>query len=105
MGHELIPWTISFLSLLLCVMTYIRNGQKDAQENIKEDDLKINSIRESLVKVNTKLDQVNLTTTETRTDIKALNKDIKEIDKRIVSLEGDMRVAFDQIDELKGKVG
>lgn len=105
MGHELIPWSISLLSLLLCVMTYIRNGQKDEKENIKEDDLKINGIRESLVKVNTKLDQVNLTTSETRADIKALNKDLNEMDRRIITLEGDMKTAFNQIDEIKGKVG
>lgn len=104
MIHELIPWTISFLSLMLCVMTYIRNGQKDEKENIKEDDLKINGIRESLLKVNMKLDQVCSTTSETRVDIKSLNKDLKEMDTRLVILERDMKNAFCQIEELKEKV-
>ena len=41
------------------------------------------------------------TTTETRTDIKALNKDIVEMDKRISVIERDVQTAFLRIDELR----
>jgi flagellar capping protein FliD len=86
------------------ILTYIRTGRKDRASEIKEDDLKINGIRESLLKANLKLDQVCTTTTETRTDIKSLNRDLKDMDTRVVILERDMKTAFGIIDELKEKV-
>ena len=103
-GYEFIPWIISFLSLVLCIMTYVRNGQKDEKESLKEDDVKFNGIKEGVLKANMKLDQVCATTNETRADIKSLNKDLKDMDTRVVVLERDMKTAFNNIKELKERV-
>lgn len=51
-----------------------------------------------------KLDQVCSTTNETRSDIKSMNREIREMDTRVVALERDMKTAFNNIEELKGKV-
>jgi hypothetical protein len=48
-----------------------------------------------------KLDQVCSTTNETRTDIKSLNKDMKDLDIRLVIVERGLENAVHQIDELK----
>lgn len=99
--NNLIPWFISGTSLLFVIMTYVRNGNKDKKNEIREEDLAMNGIKESLLKVNMKLDQVCSTTNETRTDIKSLNKDMKDMDVRLVIVERDLKTAFHQIDELK----
>lgn len=99
-----IPWIISFLSLVVCVLTYIRNGQKDEKEDLKENNSTINQIKESLLKANIKLDTVCSTTTETRADIKSLNTELKNMDTRVVVLERDMKTAFNAIAELKRKI-
>ena len=72
---NLIPWSISLISLIVCGLSFIHNMRKDKKTEIKEDDLKFDGIKESLLKANMKLDQVCATTNETRSDIKSLNKD------------------------------
>lgn len=99
--NNAIPWFISAVSLLFVILTYVRNGNKDKKNEIREEDLAMNGIKESLLKVNMKLDQVCSTTNETRTDIKSLNKDMKDIDVRLVIVERDLKNAFHQIDEMK----
>lgn len=98
---NVIPWSISALSLLFVILTYVRNGNKDKKNEIREEDLAMNGIKESLLKVNMKLDQVCSTTNETRTDIKSLNKDMKDIDVRLVIVERDLKTAFHQIEDMK----
>lgn len=100
-----VPWIISFLSLCVCVLTYVRNGNKDMKADVKEEDQKLSGIKESLLKANMKLDQVCSTTSETRVDIKSLNKDLQNMDRRVTIIEHDVKTAFEAIDELKGKVG
>lgn len=88
---EYIPWLISAGSLLFAILTYVRNGHKDDV-----------SLKEGILKANMKLDQVCATMNETRVDIKSMTKDIKDIDARVMLLENKIKVAFDEINELKG---
>ena len=85
-------------------MTYVRNGNKDMKADVKEEDQKLSGIKESLLKANMKLDQVCSTTSETRVDIKSLNKDLKDMDTRVVVLERDMKTAFNEIHEIKERM-
>lgn len=101
---NLIPWSISLVSLIIVAVTFIRNGKKDLRREYREDDAKFDGIKESLLKANIKLDQVCAVTTETRTDIKALNKDMVEMDKRISVIERDVQTAFMRIDELRDTI-
>ena len=43
---NIIPWSISGLSLLFVIMTFVRNGNKDKKNEIKEEDLAMNGIKE-----------------------------------------------------------
>lgn len=96
-----IPWGISLISLVFVALTYKHNGDKDNRKEVQEEDLKFDGIKESLLKANLKLDQLCTTTTETRTDIKTLNRDIVEMDRRVTIIERDLKTAFNQIDEMK----
>lgn len=88
---QYIPWLISAGSLLVAIMSFVRNTHKDDV-----------SLKEGILKANMKLDQVCATMNETRVDIKSLTKDIKDIDARVMLLENKVKVAFDEINELKG---
>lgn len=103
MNENLIPWAISGVSLLFVILTYIRNGNKDERQETKEDDALMHGIKESLLGVNLKLDQVWSTTNETRTDIKSLNKDMQTLSVKVSVLERDLKTAFTLIDELKAR--
>lgn len=101
---DVIPWVISILLLLLNIMSYVHTSKREHKDEIQKDDHKFDGIKESLLKVNMKLDQVCSTTNETRSDIKSMNREIREMDTRVVALERDMKTAFNNIEELKGKV-
>ena len=97
----IIPWSISLVSLIIVIITFAKNGKKDQKQEYTEESAKFDGIKEALTKANIKLDTVCATTNETRSDIKALNRDIAEIDKRVVAVEQDLKTAFKRIDELK----
>lgn len=101
---NLIPWTISLISLIIAGLSLSHTKGKDKIKTVKEDDLKFEGIKEGVLKANMKLDQVCATTNETRSDIKSLNNDLKEIDTRVVVLERDIKTAFNQISEIKERV-
>ena len=98
---EMIPWAISGISMVVCVLTYLRNGKAAEIKERTENDARLEGLREALLKANIKLDQVCAVTNETRSDIKALNSSIVEMDKRLSVVENDLKTAFMRIDELR----
>ena len=102
--EKIIPWTISFVSLIILIITFFKNGNKEQKEDIKQEDTKFTDIEKSLLKANLKLDQLCATTSETRTDLKSLNKDLNSLSGRVTVVERDLKTAFEKIDELKGKI-
>lgn len=102
--EKIIPWAISFVSLIILIITFFKNGNKEQKEDIKQEDTKFTNIEKSLLKANLKLDQLCATTSETRTDIKSLNKDLNSLSGRVTVVERDLKTAFEKIDELKGKI-
>lgn len=98
---SIIPMIISGVSLLFVILTFARNGSKDSRDNARNEDAKFEGIKESLLKVNLKLDQVCTTTNETRTDVKSLSKDMSDLDRRVTIIERDLKTVFTQVDELK----
>ncbi len=102
--EKIIPWTISFVSLIILIITFFKNGNKEQKKDIKQEDTKFTGIEKSLLKANLKLDQLCATTSETRTDIKSLNKDLNSLGERVTVVERDLKTAFEKIDELKGKI-
>ncbi len=98
---EWIPWSISAISLLVAVLSFIKNTQKDDRERIIEDAGKIETINQSLIKANMKLDASCQSLTELRLDVKALSQSINDMDRRVTILERDVKTAFIRIDELK----
>jgi len=99
---NIIPWSISLISLLIVILTFIKNGRKERKAEYVEEDAKIDGIKESLLKANMKLDTVCATTNETRTDIKAMNENMHLIDKRVTKIENDMKTVWIRIDEIRG---
>ena len=100
---EWIPWTISGVSLLFVVLTYVRNLIKDNKQNTADDAAKLDILNQGLIKANMKLDQTCQALTELRLDVRSLSSSLNEIDRRVTILERDVKTAFVRIDELKEK--
>ncbi len=96
-----IPWIISGLSLILAFTIFLRGKDRDERNDTKGDELEKAEMREQLVKVNLKLDQICATTNDIKTDIKAMNQELQEHSKSIAVLQRDLETAFIRIDELR----
>ena len=98
---EVIPWIISAASLLFVILSFVRTGTKEKRAEDKAQNERFDKLNEGVLKANMKLDQVCATTNETRSDIKLLDKGMREIDSRVTVLERDNKTLFNQIAELK----
>lgn len=87
---SLIPWSMSAVSLVVCILTYSRGGKKDTDD-----------IKESLIKANVKLDSLCAVTNEMRNDIRLLDGNLRELDRRLTITERDLKTAFSRIDEIR----
>lgn len=104
MWAYIIPWTLTSIGLIVSIVALARNSRRDSMKDKQEQDMKLEALKESLLKANIKLDQVCQTTTETRSDIKALHTSMIEMDKRLSVVENDLKTAFMRIDELREEV-
>lgn len=99
-----IPWSISFLGLLIAFLTFAVNRKKDLKEDFQKQEARLNEITGNLMKANLKLDQLCQNSNETRLDVKSLRNDVVNIERRVSIIENDMKTVFSNIDELKEKV-
>ena len=95
---QFVPWLIALGSLIVAYKSYSHNVSKDSVD-------RIDGIKDGLFKANMKLDTVCQTTNETRTDIKSLNRDLVEVEKRVVALERDSKTLFNEVGEIKDSLG
>lgn len=98
---EWIPWSISAISLLFVILTFVRTGTKDKLSAQKYETSQLELIKEGLLKANLKLDQVCAVQNEIRNDVKNLDSQLREMDRRVTVVERDLKTAFTKIDELK----
>lgn len=104
MWEHIVPWTISFFAFVVALLTYLRNGRNDSMRDRAENDARMESLKESLLKANIKLDQMCAIANETRNDVKSLNQSMVAMDKRLSVVENDLKTAFMRIDELREEV-
>lgn len=83
---------MSIVSFCFTGVNFFSNRKKD----IKNDS-------ESLLKANMKLDQICATTNETRSDIKSINNQIKEIVEEQIIQRQEIKAIWKRIDEMKDK--
>lgn len=108
--------TIGFLFLLfnmcITVSNYVRNRNKDNKaelqntqertaEHVREIDAKELANKEFQIKTQMKLDQICTTTSETRTDIKAMESRISEVDRRLFSTEHTVEGLVNRVQNLE----
>ena len=101
---QVVPWIISLLMLIFSILAFARTGRKDKTEEREADRTELMNIKESTLKANMKLDQLNIVVADIRADIKAMNIQLNDMDKEVAIVKQDLNTAFIRIDELKDKV-
>lgn len=89
---------IAICGCAIGIYGFFRNRKSDIKEEVKTD----SDIHASLMKLELQTTQIANTTNETRTDIKAMQTKVNELDKEVGIVKRDLETAFIRIDELKG---
>lgn len=98
---SIISLTFSGVMLVVSVVNFVITNIRQTKQNAAEGEHELASLREGILKANIKLDTVCNTTSDTRTDIKAMNTQLTDIDKRLTVAENNISDAFDEIKELR----
>lgn len=101
---NLIPWGLTFATVVIAIITLSRNGRKDRKAEYIEESTKIHDIEQSLTRICVKLDSISDLIKETKSSLKDLNTGMHALDTRVTTLERDLKTAFKVIDELKAKL-
>ena len=90
--------------LIISVVNLVIAQRRNLKGDTKEDEIEKNSLREGVFKANMKLDMVCNTTTDIKTDIKAMDSKLEEHGKQIAVISRDLETAFIRIDELRERI-
>lgn len=101
-----IDWSIiiSAFMLIISVVNLVIAQRRNLKGDTKENEIEKNSLREGVFKANMKLDMVCNTTTDIKTDIKAMDSKLEEHGKQIAVISRDLETAFIRIDELRERI-
>lgn len=99
--EKYISLIVSAITLIFVICTFVRNGNENSKKEIKEESNNFTSLQKSIITANVKLDTINATVTETRTDIKTMDQKLQDIDKRVYAVERDLKTAFHEIECIK----
>lgn len=101
-----IDWSIiisAFMLIISVINLAIAQG-RNLKGDTKAEAAENNSLREGIFKANMKLDMVCNTTTDIKTDIKAMDSKLEEHGKQIAVISRDLETAFMRIDELRNQI-
>lgn len=103
--QQYIPWVISAGSLMVALLSFLRGGRKDEKAELQQNMAQVAGIKEALLKLNFKTDQICTTTSETRADIKSQARELQSFSVRLTAVERDLKTAFKNIESLERREG
>lgn len=98
---SIISLCFSGVMMIIGVSSFIITQAKQSKKEIETSERQLNVIREDILQVRMKLDEVGTVVTETKGDVKGLTVNLNEIDKRLTRVETNLETAFVRIDELR----
>lgn len=98
---SVISLVFSGVMMVVGVTTFIITQIKSGRKEVESSERQLNVIREDILQVRMKLDEVGSVVTETKGDVKGLSANLNEIDKRLTRVETNLETAFLRIDELR----
>ena len=98
---SIIGLVFSGVMLLISAVTFAITNIRQSKTTVKEHEKELAELQSGIFKANMKLDQVCVTTNETRADIKAMNKTLAEHGEEIAVIKRDLKTAFIRIDEVR----
>jgi septal ring factor EnvC (AmiA/AmiB activator) len=98
---SIISLAISAVMMIVGVTTFVITQSRQAKKDTEESTQQLSDIREDIVAVRMKIEEVGNIVKETKDDVKGLSTNLSDIDKRLTRVEENLKTAFKRIDELK----
>ena len=99
----IISLCFSGVMMIIGVITFFITQYRTNKHDIEASERQLNDIKEGVMGVKLRLEQVDKTVTETQTGVKELSKSLSDLSTRVAVVERDVKTAFIRIDELKEK--
>jgi septal ring factor EnvC (AmiA/AmiB activator) len=98
---SIISLAISAVMMIVGVTTFVITQSRQSKKDTEESTRQLSDIREDIVGVRMKIEEVGNIVKETKDDVKGLSANLSDIDKRLTRVEENLKTAFKRIDELK----
>lgn len=92
--------SVGVLVLLIGCFLNLYNFFTSRKKDIKQEDKTLEDIKESILKLNFKSDQICSTTNETRTDIKSIKKDVDSVREDLIIQKQEVKALWRRVDEI-----
>lgn len=92
------------VSLIVSFILFIRTLNRDSKETMEAQANRNDKINASLLELNLMTKNINTTTNDIKADIKALNFNMNEVEKRVSVIENEQKTMWMRIDEVKEKI-
>lgn len=92
------------ISLLVSFILFIRTLTRDSKETMEEQATRNDNINASLLKQSLMLESITQNVCEIKTEIKAINTNINDVERRVSLIENEQKAMWIRVDELKEKV-
>lgn len=92
------------ISLLVSFILFIRTLTRDSKETMEEQATRNDKINASLLKQSLMLENITQNVGEIKTEIKAINTNINDVERRVSLIENEQKAMWIRVDELKEKV-
>lgn len=92
------------LSLIVSFILFVRTLTRDSKANLEAQADRNDKINASLLKLNLMSENISNNVSDIKTDIKSINTNINDVEKRVSLIENEQKTMWVRIDEVKEKV-
>lgn len=92
------------VSLIVSFILFVRTLNRDSKENMEEQASRNDKINASLLKQSLMLENITQNVGDIKTEIKSINTNINDVEKRVSLIESEQKTMWIRVDELKEKI-
>lgn len=90
--------------MIVSFILFVRTLNRDSKENMEEQASRNDKINASLLKQSLMLENITQNVGDIKTEIKSINTNINDVEKRVSLIESEQKTMWMRVDELKEKI-
>lgn len=90
--------------MIVSIILFVRTLNRDSKENMEEQASRNDKINASLLKQSLMLENITQNVGDIKTEIRSINTNINDVEKRVSLIENEQKTMWMRIDEVKEKI-